>query len=38
MNQGGLNNAKQVIENKESIIEETSKPEKDTKKKRSFFS
>ena len=38
MNQGGLNNAKQVIENKESIIEETSKPEKDSKKKRSFFS
>ena len=38
MNQGGLNIAKQPTENKDPVKEEQTKPEKDTKKKRSFFS
>jgi len=38
MSQGGLNNSKQVFEAKEPVIENTGKPEKETKKKRSFFS
>ena len=39
INQGGLSTtAKLVVENKETVIEEASKTEKDKKKKRSFFS
>ena len=38
MGNAGLNNAKQVAENKEPIVSEAIKPDKETKKKRSFFS
>ena len=39
MNQGGLNTTTTpVVEKKENVIEEVAKPEKDKKKKRSFFS
>ena len=38
MGNAGLNNAKQVVENKEPIASEAIKPDKETKKKRSFFS
>ena len=38
MNHGALNNTKQAVETKEPVLAEVVKPEKETKKKRSFFS
>ena len=38
MSNTGLNNPKPIVENKASVAEEAAKPQKETKKKRSFFS